>query len=402
MALQLAEDVPAVKHAAIAVSELYQGFGNIQGCSKTTHTARNVALGHYNRAIHHMMSFTNANHDTALLVCVLFICMEFLLGHASEAIAHVVHGSRLLASGHDSRLAPIFRHLLVFPFFFARSLPPHLTVPGTAQIWGKGALMSPSQAQAALDLLSYEVVKLVRMTDYSRIGASGEGLPHYAPRREQLRLRNGLRQWGNNFSGLKSMVESNAHRSSLCLLEVRWLILSIWVDTCLAQDEMVYDHHQHRFERILHLANTVQRPADPKLVAFSFVMGYSPLLHFVVIKCRHLVLRLRALALLKSLSCDRESLWDKDLLYATGKRIVELEHGVEVPADLNADFIDSAPTNAVLPIDERRIRDNMLEGDREVLHDDSGAQRIRQKVCFLMRNVEGDLQQVCHWVVLSP
>jgi hypothetical protein len=401
MVMQVVEIVPAVKHAAIAVSELYQGFGHAGGSGTMPQAAQDAALRQYNQAISHMVN-SKMDHDIALLVCVLFVCTEFLSGNASGAITHVVHGSRLLTSAYNSRLAPVFRHLLVFPFFFARTLP-KLPAVDDGQWHSAGIVFGkPIQAQTSLDTLAYQVVRLVRMTDYHRLGVGAEAMSVDAATEERRRLQDGLQQWRESFSLLEPATQTKAFHSSLRLLEVRWLVLTIWVDTCVAEDEMVYDFHQERFERIIELADMTHKSGVQTPEKFSFAMGYCPLLHFLVIKCRRLGFRLRALALLRVLSCDRESLWDRNMLQATGKRIVELEHGIEMPANLGIDDLPIDVLDATLPGDEKRIRDNMLEGSIEVFTDIYGARRMRQKICFLIKDGDGGLRSIQEWIALPP
>lgn len=188
-----------------------------------------------------------------------------------------------------------------------------------------------------------------------------------------------------------------------CLLEIRWLVVRIWISTCLEASEGVYDQHNPDFERIMALATLTQlRQSPPNLDArkFSFAMGFCPLLHFVMLKCRFLELRLKALALLKSLSFVRESLWDSRTLYATGKRVIEIEHHIVLPSETHA--WPRCAYISELPKDEQRIRDNMARGEIQAFTKEDGTRALRQKICFLMLDNSGALESVIDWVTIAP
>jgi hypothetical protein len=402
MVIQAAEHEPAVSYAVSAISDLYACFGN-RDEDKTADASEGSALWHYNRAIRELLTSKNMNRETTLLVCILFICIEFLRGHASSAIAHVIHGSRLLApDSNSSKFSSIFRRLSVFPYFFARTLPPQLAINYGRSSSSTENLRTPAQAQESLDVLAYQVVRLVRMTDYYRLGFGDEVLQFELACAEQARLTREVRNWGQRFRSMRQVLRHNRCHASLGRLEVSWLVMGMWTATCLARDEMVYDQHKHSFARIIELASAVQVSDIHEPAKFSFVMGYGPLLYFVVLKCRFLDIRLKALALLRSLACDREVLWDKSLLYATGKRVIELEHHMEVPQEHEANNLCINEAKSRLPSDKDRIRDNMLEKDIEVHRSDSGVQTVRRKICFLTQDDTGNLNMVYEWLALAP
>jgi hypothetical protein len=186
---------------------------------------------------------------------------------------------------------------------------------------------------------------------------------------------------------------------------MRWLVCKIWVDIASYQDETLCDAHRDRFERIVALAREdaasreLSKTAKPRV--FQFEMGVSPLLHFVTIKCRFLRLRLEAWALLKTLACARESLWDAALMDATTRRIIEREHGMELDPQLMEGRLEGTHLDCTLPSDVQRVRDSYL-GDEVQLHVEyDGSRMTRRRIClFVRRAVGGGIGIVQDWIYL--
>lgn len=77
-----------------------------------------------------------------------------------------------------------------------------------------------------------------------------------------------------------------------------------------------------------------------------------PFLYFVVINCRRLDLRLRALQHIVLVANDRENLFSTNTMYSVGIRIIEIEHGVCLdPSNPEHPQASAVP----MPPGERRI-----------------------------------------------
>ncbi|KAI0477101.1 hypothetical protein GGR56DRAFT_691288 [Xylariaceae sp. FL0804] len=158
-----------------------------------------LALGHYNAAIRALRGVQS--EPLVLLVCVLFVCLEFLRGERLLAVQHCRHGLRLLerggrggGSGRGSgnsgggsgsglpawtreHLEPIFRRLSVFPFFFGGSpasfvVPAGLDAPLPAAFGGGGGGGgNDGDADAAffLDGIMTRTIALSRRCDAYRL-----------------------------------------------------------------------------------------------------------------------------------------------------------------------------------------------------------------------------------------
>ncbi|KZZ91137.1 C6 zinc finger domain protein [Moelleriella libera RCEF 2490] len=402
---QMTHSEPATRHAVLAISSLYEHFddGDVYCLPRRSN---DFAIQHYNAAIQllispHTSKKSPADLNTVLLVCILFTCIEFLRGDPESAISHSQHGISLLNSGKDIKpeLVRVFRHLSIFPYFFGGQIST-FPVLNDAQVLG-GDFVTAEEALESLDWLLSRAVRLVRASDYHRLGVGKEAQPLEAILLEQTQLEADLDLWWLTFSRLRRQSIEVQDTMTLLILEMRWLVCSIWADTCLSPHEMIYDGHVDKFQRIIAMATHAQSVLEHYHASsihhkFMFIMGFCPLLYFVVTKCRFFKLRLRALSLLRTLSYMRETLWDASTLYAIGKRIVELEHGIHM---LTPDEVDGGGCHLegmCLPRDELRVRDSAMEADLDV-REIHGRLEVRRRICFLVWGPEG-IERLYDWL----
>ncbi|KPM34597.1 hypothetical protein AK830_g11972 [Neonectria ditissima] len=421
---------PAARHAVLAISSFFEGFSATTCRSKANNP---FAILHYNRAIKRVITSQVKDINSILVVCILFICIEFLRGDEKAAISHTRHGVRVLSAAPDSSKvasASIFCHMSIFPLFFGGAIAdfPLLTKHAPK---ATGAFQSIIEAQHALDILDARAVRLVRMSSAYEIqpltdkGLSNSVLGEEQPGEprdlgtplarffavntpqddeweamldEQRSLGAAIEDWGKAFARFQATRSAHFHEDTATLaLKIRWLVSKIWVRCCLTREEMVYDGAKPEFESIVNLARCAlsKTPAKPTEFPkkFMFDMGFGPLLHFVVIKCRYLHLRVAALSLMKALSRQRESLWDSLTMYMIGERTIEEEHGIELRGDLKGHAQD-----AELPSEEDRIRGYFLEEAHEVVV--AGVVLRRRCLCILRLNAEGGMETQREWITV--
>ena len=96
--LQIGDSEPTVWHAIIAVSSIHRhSISNYFRNSNRDNTYRQVALDHYNKAITRLTrSQKQESIEVVLVTCVLFVCLELLLGNMDGAILHVRSGAKIL------------------------------------------------------------------------------------------------------------------------------------------------------------------------------------------------------------------------------------------------------------------------------------------------------------------
>ncbi|KAI1111599.1 hypothetical protein F5Y14DRAFT_304690 [Nemania sp. NC0429] len=404
---QLAMQEPAVRNAVLAISWLYEMFDPLSHSSSSP-DQHGPAIRYYNKALGQVATSTHFNTDTVLLICILFTCIEFLRGNAIAAIEHCRHGIHILRSTSRSSpdIAIIFRHLSIFPFFFGAT--PSDFPPLPSPEYSSQHIRTPLQAAESLDCLMSRSVRLLRTFDPYRLGILDMTEVPYSLTRMKNDLCQGLETWYRDFTSFVREIANepkDENQALLRSLEMRWLVCKIWVHIASFRDETCCDAYQDQFERIVTLARqeatsrTLSEITKPKV--FQFEMGLSPLLHFVVLKCRFLPLRLEALALTRTLGYARESLWDAALMYAIGSRVIEREHGINLsPGEDECEFQPSHLEYA-LPSDNQRITDMCLEDETQVHPNFGDSMMIRQRISFFVRHgIEGKVEIVRDWIDL--
>ncbi|KAJ5122725.1 hypothetical protein N7448_003858 [Penicillium atrosanguineum] len=122
-----------------------------------------------------------------------------------------------------------------------------------------------------------------------------------------------------------------------------------WLCNCLSRDEMGYDAYYANFEAIVTSAEQIiALCSDPKLVSFTkpFSMDaeVTPPLWWTAYKCRHPVLRRRAIDAMKQYP-TREGMWEMKRQVMAVEMIVEREEAA----------ISFLPVERRLPDDDHRI-----------------------------------------------
>ncbi|WAO84962.1 Zn(2)-C6 fungal-type domain-containing protein [Fusarium falciforme] len=360
---QVAHAEPAARHAVMAVSSLFENFDpSVCGVA----TMDRFAIFHYNQAIKKLVEDPSPDIDLVLLVCILFICIEFLRGDRHTAVNHAHHGVQLLnQAGKNSKLTAVFSQMSVFPLFFVQSGTdfPHLTTHAFDNNAANPVFRTLIEAQHALDLLGIRTFRLMRAANPYRFDVD-PGRPPQELLDEQFFLGRDMAAWGDAFARFQASRATGSREDATSLaLKTRQLIARIWIAECLNKEEMGYDARKSEFEEIVRCARLAAEQNDsldreglprPK---FMFDLGFNPWLHFLIIKCRYFNLRVEALALLKKLSYARESLWDASLVYDVSKRIIEVEHNVKLPTDKVID-------DETLPTDVERVRGFFCDRDR--------------------------------------
>ncbi|KAI0401664.1 hypothetical protein F4802DRAFT_579363 [Xylaria palmicola] len=402
---QLAIREPSTRHAVLAISSLYERFDPIARISPFSDDGI-VAIRHYNKALRQVATANNLDADTALLTSILFTCIEFLRGNTVAAIEHCRHGTHILRStGQVSpETSAVLHHLSIFPFFFGATLtdfPPLRNLENRPR-----DMLNLADAMEQLDCIMSNSVRLLRAFDSCRLGATDGAGTLSSLTMLQAELCRGLDTWHAGFTALiKGLRPSTENYSVIRLLEIRWHVCHIWVNIASEQDEMSCDRFQDQFARMVELAQ--EDIASRKLLrargpaTFKFEMGLSPLLHFVVLKCRFLKIRLAALRLLETYDCARESCWDAALMYAIGRRFIEREHGIQLPPRLAGVDLELFCSDSTLPSDRERIRDSYLEDESQSHVDCDGVRMTQRRIRFFMQDaVLGKVRTVRDWIYL--
>ncbi|KAI1208640.1 uncharacterized protein F4807DRAFT_144553 [Annulohypoxylon truncatum] len=396
LVMQFSTFEPAVRHSVVAISSLYE---QIHSKPKSVRllTDNRLALSHYNSAIRELKSINN--EPLVLLVCILFVCLEFLLGNRDTAIEHCKHGVVILENVETSYpwtkkyLSPIFRRLTLFPFFFAideSSFPKLLGLNDQLP----ESFESLEQAQFYIDGITTRTVSLVRGGDRYRLEDKRDVPVSPELLEEQEKIKVQLDGWHARFLDLKnSPAASDWSEEIACNILLRHDISTIWVNTAFEYEETIYDEHVDRFRLMVSRATGLQASKFPGPTAqdspkFIFEMGFMPLFYYVVLKCRCLTTRMQALSLMKKLGTPRESLWEASTMFAVGRRVIEIEHGFLFDEKGEP---STPPRYPDFPPDEARVRDTTT-GPAPTIQVDSRGQEVGGRTTgFFRRKHDGSI-----------
>ncbi|CAJ2504719.1 Uu.00g121130.m01.CDS01 [Anthostomella pinea] len=402
LVMQFSSFEPAVRHSVVALSALYEQVIR-RPASDQQELDYSVVLRHYNSAIRELKT---ASEPLVLMVCVLFTCIDFLRGEREAAIEHVKHGVFILEGVEDScswikeYLSPIFRRLSIFPFFFtvntdsfAKPIGLHDEIPA--------AFGTFSEAQYFVDGIISRTIRLVRYGDSYRLGdLAGSPVPDELLA-EQERIRVTLDQWRLRFASLEPKLhDPGTSEVMTCSILMRYEVARSWLEMAFNHTEAGYDSFLNRFRWMVHEAERLEAAGYCKdTTTFSFEMGFLPLLYYVVMRCRCLETRVRALSLMKKLGSPQENLFELVTMHAAGKRFIEIEHGALL--DEAGDLVGEALCPG-LPADEMRIRDVTTHQKPVVQTAANGEQVTGRMVGFYMRAADGRIHVRNEFVPVSP
>lgn len=406
---QVAAAEPAVHHALAAISALYEGLAAPPAAAAALERPRaRFAISHYNRALGHLKD-PHTDRNTVLLVCLLFICIEAMQGDKHMAIAHCRHGILIcnampeggLRGWAREELRPIFLRLATFPYFFGMEAG-EFPAPVGLVADEEGEDGGWDRSSTAWDALVNRTVRVVRQGLSHRQGPLRDSPVPETLVQSQRQTRAGMMAWREHYRAQRSTsaltdeeLEAHMYR------EMESIAGLIWVSCCLEASELGYDAYTADFADLLALSQQLidRRSKESELrPIFSLEMGFTPFLYFVVMKCRRLELRVRALRHMLRLGYDRENLFNTRVLYRVGLRWVELEHGVRLdPAWPECTETADEP----MPGDEMRVRTADITEEKEVRVGAGGQMEEYTKVYFLLRPqaiVSGHME----WVKAQP
>ncbi|KAM0425570.1 hypothetical protein ACHAPT_009101 [Fusarium lateritium] len=371
LVMQFANFEPAVRHSVVAISSLYEQLpsGLRQGASVQD---QRLILTHYNAAIRELKTMTVAEKQPlVLLVCILFICIEFLQSNDEAAIKHCKHGLTMLAqcgAGYEwtrQFLEPIFRRLSLFPFFFGRDNSDYPTAYALSSPVPK-RFRSFADSRSMMDELFTRAVRIMRLGDDYRVGQLRHQSFPDSLSDEGVAVNSLLDTWDTLFttllstsSGCNTAIVERPNVVTQQSLLIRFDVCRIMADMAVKRDEAGYDTHTERFKHIAQrletLASTIPPAAkgeDGRSARFMFDMEFMPVMSFCTIKCRDLETRLRVWRLMPTLGCARESLWNLSLMTALTRRVIEIEHKIQ----LDSEGQHTVPDSLEPPPDHMRIR----------------------------------------------
>lgn len=382
LVLQFSHFTPAVRHAVVAISALYEDFQN--GSRIMRRRDGNLfALKHYNAAIRDVKA--TQDDQLVLLMCILFMCVECLQGDFEGSIRHSQHGALILDKSGCSPwarnyLLPIFRRLAHSPFIMGAKLPPGPSLTGFDTAL-PDRFETIAQAQILLDMV------VTKAGQYER--------GHYEHSRESLELQ--LGEWRQRIADFESSGLCSDLSSQLALVNMKARCERAEISLSMQQldTETDFDRNLKHFRSIVDLASCAAQlrsflANNPLQPVFTFEVGFLSLLFFVVSKCRHLETRLKALSLIPLACVAKESLFDVGTLYRVARRIIEIEHDISLDDEEMSSIVQSC-NSTTWPPEERRVRGAPIDHELYAILSEDGTVTYRRTVWFLTRNDYGEV-----------
>ena len=353
LVFQMSYTEPAILHAMVALGSLHeqheQAFLRISFAGDqfpkdsaiyVNDSKEQFALAQYGRALSHLSDRLNSSASTevALLACILFICVEFFRGDVEPAVRHFRSGMAIAMSSLSndtgrpaaSTLRTIKKHLLPFlnriellstlkgedsPYQYPVELFEAVPVEFENTKEARDSLIH-------LANLTVRYTKAVKQRRYNRVI-----LPDDLARRAAVKRQ--LDNWIRAFDKmLLSFTASEKDSAAVKTLRIHQIITGAWLDRCIHPEECANDESIAEFDTVIGLAESIQTipgesdPAEPP--HFLFDMEIVSPIFYLGTKCRHPVIRRRAIRILKRLQ-RREGLWDSNVVAAVSECLMAHE-----------------------------------------------------------------------------
>ncbi|KAM0276169.1 hypothetical protein ACHAQH_007021 [Verticillium albo-atrum] len=357
---------PAVRYAVLVISNLHQSAygggggganGNLKGCDAV---CTPFAAGQYGKALRSLQQWRapsapgmrgTTSVTVPLLACLLFICIEFMLGDMSAAMVHIIQGRAILArlaeDPHEARghaadlirreLVPVYTRLSVASFVFGAKPVP---IPFELRPLRVGRVIFQSLEDAELSL--HEIIddglryaKDAKSWTFSTDPRN----PNWASEHEawlavSAELRRRSDEWQVAFAVLLA-AQGDGASDAARMCRLYYMTMTVYLGTALTRSECVFDEHMTTFASIVAVAGEILQAEEARGALspenegarFSFESGVVPPLYYTAVKCRHPGLRRAAIRLLrrKGMMDCKENLWDARLVARIATRVVELE-----------------------------------------------------------------------------
>lgn len=356
--IQLAASEPAVRHALLALSSLHERLCMSRSArANQGGGATAFAYSEYGKAITAVRSWGTLTTEPAvvpLLVCILFICIEFLASYEDAALVHILQGRQIL-SGLDPTdpspsmdlvrrvLAPMYARLSLASFTFGKRperIPQGFVHSGSGGQGGEVPLVF-STLKEARDSIFWLVDEGLR---FSTTGKPAVFNPATDPKDMQMLIDwqqwvlGQLRRWDSAFTILKTTLPLEvaggaAGRTARALQDLLLMYYHtgmVWASTALTPHESAYDDYIPAFSAIVSHASSVIAASSgvPESgVSFTFESEVVPPVFWVATRCRHPLLRRAAIRLLGrgEVKNRREGPWRANVGYAVAMKVMEIE-----------------------------------------------------------------------------
>lgn len=369
LVLQVSHRESAVRHAAIALGALHQSF--LQDKSSVIRSTNNphsdtFAMQQYTKALGLLVQPIRDRGkqaaDVALMACVLFVCFETLRGHHGSALAHIESGVKIVAELtaeiectrtsamplEVSKTPYVPFSMLNLVFVRLDNLASHLSTERDRKLlspvlddkergYQAEIPFSFSSIEEARNSLDYVWPACFRILQKERfpvdVGDPTSTLDSSLNMARSVTLFR-LRQWSrafDNFFRQNPQDFDNFAQEHIHVMKLHRILIEIFfgIELAISQYETTWDTYYVEFKSMVeHAAEVVKLSNNPssKLPrpVFSLDTGIILPLYLIASKCRHPVLRWKAITLLKS-TPRQEGILNSSLTGRVVERLAELE-----------------------------------------------------------------------------
>ncbi|KAL4919085.1 hypothetical protein BDW62DRAFT_48602 [Aspergillus aurantiobrunneus] len=345
---QFGEHEPSVRHAMTAIGAIHSRV-QISASSAlpedgSAPTERFV-LEEYNKSIQMLVKSLSGTKsesiDLTLTTCCLFVCLEMLRGNPKQALDHIEAGVRIIHK-HEQKSAvtvwtsELYRQLrdLFLRLNLQASLMGRLLVPlklcSTDTITSGLIFADMQETRGYLDQLMIKALLFIRSVGIRR--EEREPALQLEFEIEQEQIRHKLLAWRWSHEKLLLKLGAKIQPADLCaslIQRIYYHATLLWILTVLERDEDLYDNYISNLEEIVCHAEEIIRITSScdkqgEQPAFSLEGEIIAPLYYATCKCRHPVIRRRALDILTHYS-KREGIWDARRYARVARLVMEVE-----------------------------------------------------------------------------
>ncbi len=335
--LQASLTEPCIWHAVLALSASHESYKLTYMNRPLIEQARAesqkcLSLKQYTKAVSllvHGISTQQPRLTVVLISCIIFIYIEFVQDNLDAALNHLKSGLKLVSEPQPSSLADVVDESIIqlltrlhaqaiihghrsYNYNAASMLP--LSVKPKANLT---TIKDVSEAHAHLRTHITNIFAFHRQTEDPRF-VQDRRANHPFPDPLSIeatcqKYARSLQEWqatARQFSCNSFHVSTAREAIALAHLELQCLFAADSVATVLTTSQMIYDEHQNEYERILSLVEIFIQRTRNRIHVFSFDTGVLLPLFYLVLKCRDLNLRMRAIEFMRQ-APSQEGLWKR-------------------------------------------------------------------------------------------
>jgi hypothetical protein len=332
LVLQISHTEPAVRHALLALSSLCETYESQDLVDDHNEFRMQFASQQYNKAVRLLVEYLSASHsqlDVILSSCVVFVWFEFMRNDFDAGLGHLRGGLKILHDFRQTNKSPASksRHINASLVYLFSRLQIQVLVYG---IQIAESISQDHEETRSVVPTSFSSIEQARNSLHTLLDTFFRFLSQLANRdlidstmkshlwpdsssfeAARRSLLDQFRDWQETIEKSPAAIfESlNLHQTAaICLLQIYHKTVTIILETLVAQSQMIYDQHDSAFTQVLILAKRLINHSQHMGPIIFFDMGVMAPLYYVILKCRNLALRRKALSLLKRAPC-REGMW---------------------------------------------------------------------------------------------